>query len=176
MRKSTKFKDPNLQLVVLGGLWNAGLLKRPTTKPKPAVDQMIKQVRSELLATELPPKALAKLDYLPWNGSPVFQVVWPGWTGDTRDFAIQSLEGIEACSNLRDLLIDGGVGFTDLAPLASLKKLVSVVLTGKDLANLEPLLELPQLKKVLVQRKKTAKNDKVLAALSAKGVKIAALP
>ena len=172
MAKSTKFRDPNLQLVVLGGLWIAGLLKKPKAEPKPAVDKMVKKVRSELLAIDLPANVLARLDYLPWNGSPVFQMVWPGWTGDTRDFAIQSLDGIEACSNLNDLLIDGGVAFTDLTPLASLKKLTSVVLTGKELTNLEPLLELPQLKKVFVQRKKSARNDKVLAALTAKGVAV----
>ena len=174
MAKSTTFKDPNLQLIVLGGLWLAGLVKKPKAEPKPAVDKMDKKARAELLAIDLPAAKLAKLDYLPWNGNPVFQIVWPGWTGDTKDFAIKNLSGIEACKSLDKLLIDGGVAFTDVSPLASLQKLTSVVLTGTELANLEPLLELPKLKKVYVQRKKSAKNDRVLDALKEIGVSVSA--
>ena len=59
-----------------------------------------------------------------------------------------------------------------IAPLTSLAKLADLTLVGKPLANLQPLTELPKLKKLRIARKKGSKNDKMIAALMEKGVKV----
>ena len=59
------------------------------------------------MAVAIPPAALDTVDSLSWlgGGHATAHMVWQQWDGESDEFRIRSLAGVEALRNLRDLKV-----------------------------------------------------------------------
>lgn len=181
-----EIRDPNLRLTILHSAWNAGLLPPfdkeafyrdvlhdPWDADADYNDEVDERVRKHLLTIPLPSDLLAKLTRVTWDaGNEVFNYIWTTFDGESDEFAVRDLNGIEACKNLDVLEFTGGAAFRDCAPLAGLPKLSSATLLGGVMSDLSPLLKLASLKKLRVVAENTPSNQSVIDALRSRGVAV----
>lgn len=69
------------------------------------------------------------------------------WDGEDDYFTLESLQGIEHCHNLKELVIDIG-NIEDLKPLANLNALEEISISVITTNDLTPIEDLPHLKKL----------------------------
>jgi hypothetical protein len=177
-------KDPNLRLTLLQAAWDAGALP-PFDKqafyqntlgepydPKADYNERIdKRVRDALLATPMPDDVLERLKVVAWDGgNDVHHFVWTNWDGESDEFDVADLTGIEKCKNLERLLFIAGARFTDCKPLTGMSKLRDVMIHGTKLFDLRPLSTLPALDKLEVAFAATDENRAVVEILRNRGV------
>jgi len=182
----THIPDPNLRLTFLQCLWDEELL--PTLDKEafyrdtlgeeydPSADyndMADPRVRNHLLSIELPDTLLAQLKIVDWDvGSDVFQMIWTNWDGETDEFDLTDLTGIEACRSMETLEVLSGGGLESCAALAGLPALRRVTLLGGWIKDASPLQKLPSLKKLEIAAAPTEDNQRVFTELRAAGVKV----
>ena len=121
---------------------------------------------------------LEKIEKLTWASySEIVFNIWGNYDGEDDYFALQSLEGIEICPNIKRIHIEYVWSVTDLAPLSKLNQLEEItVFSGKIKVNsLKPLQELPNLKKIYLQGLVFAdqeETDKLVELLISRGIKV----
>jgi hypothetical protein len=159
------FKDPNLKLLALSDLRDRKVIDLGS--PQELAEYVLKrkvdledegydliQVAYEYLARyPLSPNLLAQVKRLEFDGgNEIFDYAWKFWGGETDDFNVTSLEGIEYCVNLEEiyvaaLLSSDAIDLRQLAVLSKLRRIdVSV-----ELRHLEVLLEMPALRQITLR-------------------------
>ncbi|MGM4891387.1 DUF6892 domain-containing protein [Tardiphaga sp. 839_C3_N1_4] len=180
------FADPNFKLVVLDALLEVGLidlgsasqflsqvLGRPFDprddsqwphKCQPAYDYLVR--------IPLTPDQLSAVTALCFDaGNAIYDYIWPGWSGETADFYVRSLEGIEQLTHLRDFNDIALLEANDLSPLSLLPDLRSLDLGSGTKLPAATLLSLPALERFACYEN-DAPDRVALEALKAKGVKV----
>jgi hypothetical protein len=119
--------DTNLSLAIVEALRELGLGPPVGPRGDPFDDDDGDGINARIEAVLKEPfqaDALAKIKQLWWDHSQqnILYEVWPGWDGETEEFDIESLAGLEHCSGLEVINLCRFVG-TDLSPLAKLPAL-----------------------------------------------------
>ncbi|MGY8660837.1 hypothetical protein Q3C01_00530 [Bradyrhizobium sp. UFLA05-109] len=155
------FRDPNFKLAVLSDLLDRNIIHLGTKRElasfvhgrpfdidakgyefiRPVYDYL---VRYPLTADQL--GAVERIDCAD-GGSSIHSYIWPFWSGESNEFDVQSVDGIELCRNVTELLDLPTVDVFDFksAPLRRLPKLTRLTLTIGPYSNIEALLNLPAL-------------------------------
>jgi hypothetical protein len=105
------------------------------------------------------------------GGNAIYDYIWPGWSGETDDFHVRSLEGIEQLTHLRDFNDIALLEANDLSPLLHLPDLRSLDLGLGTKLPAAILLGLPALERFACHED-DAPDRVALEALKAKGVKV----
>ena len=108
------------------------------------------------------------------GGNLIYPYAWYHWDGESGEFDVKSLAGIELCTNLTAFVECTMVESCDLARLLPLKQLESIELFAEcPHRNAEALLELPLLSSLKLRDTTLGKpGEAVLKALSTRGVEI----
>lgn len=183
-----QFRDPVCQLMVLDAAWSEGVLPHfdkiafyrdslgVTWDYDAEYSRRIDlRVQSALLAIALPPDVLARITQIVWNGgNDVCGVVWSQWDGETDEFDVTDLGGIEACTGLRCLELSSAAAVRSVEPLGTLHALEELDLSGNrgPIQDLHPLRALPRLRQLELgcNYVNSAPNQEVLRQLKARGV------
>lgn len=95
------------------------------------------------------------------------------YDGETQEFYIKSLEGIEGCQEITEFSdCEFAVENLDLLPLAKLTKLEKISLSGSSYSNTQILLSIPSL--TFVETYGTALDREIIEALQCKGIQLKA--
>jgi hypothetical protein len=178
------FADPNFKLVVLSALAEAGAIHLGPRKKLaahvlgPGYDEeqdgydLLTPVYDYLVRYPLTASHLAAVESINFDaGNEIYTYPLPFWDGETGDFDIKSLEGIEQLVNLRRLEIISLLEDTDLSCLATLQRLEHVALSHGPYQNGQRLLRLPKLSSLSCGS--SAFDDPTLIpALRARGVAV----
>lgn len=155
------FADPNLKLVVLSSLLEDGhidlggevgffswVMDKPVTDPWDLGFGIIQPAYDYLVRYPLDQNLLDKVETLSFDGGlEIYFYVSPTWDGETDDFDISSLEGLEFLRNLRVFAAASMIPELDLNLLVGLDQL-EVIGGGVPVLNTEALLTLPKLRSV----------------------------
>lgn len=178
------FADPNLKLVVIDELISAGIIDLGS--PGEFLSQMLGRTyepRSDgqqprkcqpaydyLVRYPLTPQQLQSVDSLCFDGgNDIYEFIWPGWDGETSDFNISSLDGIECLTELQTFNEISMLQVVDFKPLCALPKLTTLDLGLGTTASVDVLLGLPALRTFKCYED-DAPDDATLAQLAARGV------
>lgn len=100
------FKDPILRLAVLDALHTSGRIELP---PLIALDELRldEEHLQRLLRLPISSEQLESIEELVWSGGgmELQHLVWPQFDGESDDFVIRSLGGLDALPNLRSLVL-----------------------------------------------------------------------
>jgi hypothetical protein len=112
---AVNIQDPNLRLTILQAAWTAKLLPK-FDKEAFFRDELgegydgdadynyepHEKVREALLKIPLPDSLLTKLKRVVWDGGKeIWLIIWRYWDGESDEFNVKDLSGIEACTNWR---------------------------------------------------------------------------
>ncbi|MEV4134799.1 hypothetical protein AB0J72_21825 [Dactylosporangium sp. NPDC049742] len=101
-RDAAPFGNPILKLAVLD------LLGVPLPLPEPFDEYTLDDANlTRVLAIELTQQQLDSVERLHWTGGgyDIQHAVWPQWDGETGEFDLRSLRGIESLRNLKHLQV-----------------------------------------------------------------------
>ena len=157
------FADPNLKLAVLSNLLDLGAISLGWEEDLAAhvlgrrVDledegwELIPEALDYLWRYPLTPALLAQVRALELDGgNAIYPYAHFFWGGDTEDFDVTTLKGLDYCPNItRVELVSMMAAPADLRHLAGLRHLESVSL-GVPFSNPEALLDLPSLRRLRV--------------------------
>ncbi len=159
------FKEPNLKLLALSDLRDQKVidlgspeelaehvLKRKVDLEDEGYD-LIREACEYLARYPLSPDLLAQVKRLEFDGgNEIFDYAWKFWGGETDDFNVTSLEGIEYCVNLEEIYVAALLSSDaiDLRQLAVLSKLRRIDVNA-ELRHLEVLLEMPALRQIALR-------------------------
>lgn len=177
------FADPNFKLVVLSSLLDSGKLDLSSYEDL-AHFVLKRTVDLEEEGYELIPAAYDYLARYPLNeadlalvesivfdgGNDIYPYCYRFWDGETNEFDVKSVAGIERCRNLRNINCISLIDSLDIAELIGLTKLEEIELPGT-CVNPRSLLDLPALKKLSFHDGVIA-DHLLLAQLRTKGVTI----
>lgn len=176
------FADPNLKLVVLEALTFSGAIhlgprqKLARQLLGPNYDEardgynLLKPVYAYLVRYPLAANQLAAVEELVFDaGSAIYFYPFPFWDGETDEFDVMSLEGIELLPNLRRIEIISLLLDSDLKRLSRLGRLEHIGLGHGPYRNGDSLLQLPHLKSVSCGRDAFF-DSSLIPALRARGV------
>jgi hypothetical protein len=98
------FADPTLKLAVLDELGRSVELPRMYSFDGYEFDD---DNLARLMTVEIPQEQLDSIEKLSWlgGGHAIVHMVWPQWDGESDEFTIRSLTGIEALRNLTKLAV-----------------------------------------------------------------------
>jgi hypothetical protein len=117
------FGDPMLKLAVLEALAGAGAVELPALV---AIDayEIDREHLARLLALPLDDAQLAAVEELHWagGGMELQHLVWPQYDGESDEFRIHALAGIDALPNLRAVYLDSTVFDPGSEELAALRE------------------------------------------------------
>jgi hypothetical protein len=178
------FADPNLKLVVLSALTDAGTIHLGPRKKLaahllgPGYDEdqdgydLLKPVYDYLVRYPLTANHLAAVTRIDFDGgNEIYTYPYPFWDGETGEFDVTSLEGIERLINLERIDIFSLASDPDLSHLAPLKKLEHLGLDHGLYPNGEALLQLPNLRSLTCSATAFA-DPALIPALRARGVAV----
>jgi hypothetical protein len=177
------FADPNFKLTVLSSLLEndaidlAGyedlasfVLKRPVDLEKEGYE-LIREAYAYLVRYPLTDADLALVETLVFDGgNDIYPYCFRFWSGETKEFDVRSVEGIDRCINLRSINCIAVIEKLDIAQLLGLPKLEEIKLP-QTCINPQRLLDLPALKKLAFHEGAIA-DPILLARLRAKGVTV----
>jgi hypothetical protein len=177
------FGDPNFKLAVMSSLLEddaldladpsdlaAFALKRPVNLEKEGY-QLSHEAYDYLIRYPLTGADLASVESITFDGgNEIYPYCFRFWDGETSEFDVKSISGIELCPNIRRLLYIALIDQLDVADIVSLRKIEEIDLPSKCI-NPERLLELPALKK-LSFRKPTIGSAVLLDKLRARSVQL----
>lgn len=182
----SRIVDPNLRLTLLQAAWDENLVSR-FDKEAFFRDELHQElddeadynnridtrVRDALLAIPLPDETLAQIRLVEWDGgNRIWREIWTNWDGESGEFDVKSLSGIEACTGLESLLFIAGGRFKNIAPLARLPSLAEFKDYSDSIDDLRPLLTIPKLATLDVRYAPTTENRAALSALKLRGVSV----
>jgi len=178
------FADPNLKLVVLSALSDAGVIHLGPRKKLaehllgPGYDEdqdgydLLRPVYDWLVRFPLTANHLAAVTAIEFDGgSSIYQYPFPFWSGEDGEFDVQSLEGINRLINLKSIEIIALLNNYDLQHLVGLKKLEHLGLDPGRYQHGEVLLQLPALKS-LTCSSGAFEDHKIIPTLRAHGVAV----
>ncbi len=156
------FADPNLKLVVIDELISAGLID--LGEPEAFLSQILGRPYDPRSDRQQPQKCQPAYDYLVRypltqaqlsavesicfdGGNDIYEFIWPGWDGETPDFNVRSLVGIERLTALKTFNEISTLDVMDFRPLCALPDLETLDLGLGTTASADVLLNLPSLKK-----------------------------
>ncbi len=185
--KNRFFRDDNLTLAVLDGLWRSGLVppfdireyyrEKTGAKYRSNAEYAYspnEEIRGLLLDTPLKREDLLTLTNLTWEGGhDVQHVIWVWWDGEDDYFDIRDLSGLEHLANLESLWLVSAGGIGDFRPLGNLAALRDVRLEGAVLGDLTLFLDLPRLEVLdFHDYRRNGDNDAAYGELKRRGVKM----
>lgn len=152
------FGDPNFKLVVMNDLAERHIIDLGTPRDlaqfvfgrpfdeTPQDDALLAPVYDYLVRYPLADADLVAAQNLSFDaGNRIYSYAFPSWDGETDDFDVDSLDGIERLANLETFAASAMLAFHDFARLAGFQKLRSIDATIGHYANLATLLGLPAL-------------------------------
>jgi hypothetical protein len=176
------FADPNFKLVVLEALHAshsihlgrrdklAEHLLGPGYAEMRDGYELLKPVYAWLTRYPLTAAHLAAVEELVFDaGNEIYTYAFPYWDGETDEFDVTSLEGIEQLVNLRRIDVTSLLLETDLSCLAGLSQLEHLDLGHGSYRGGESLLRLPKLKSLGCSEGAFA-DPALIPALRARGV------
>lgn len=177
------FADPNFKLAVLSSLLESDaldlaepkdlaefVLRRPVDLEQEGY-ALMREAYDYLVRYPLTDADLALVETITFDGgNEIYPYCFRFWSGETKDFDINSIAGIARCANLRALDCIAMIDRLDIADLTGLPKLEEIKLPQTCL-NPQALLELPALKNLSFHPPAIA-DEVLLARLRAKGVAI----
>jgi hypothetical protein len=178
------FHNPNLKLVVLDALLSAKTIE--LGQPEELARFVLgREVDLDTEAEEVFPQMYDYLTRYPLTraqiesvrelafdgGNEIYQLAWYLWDGESDEFNITTLAGIEKCVNLTEFNECTMVDNCDLAYLVPLQKLTTVSLNECEHRNGAALLELKNLRS-LACFESSFPDPQVLKSLEAKGIAI----
>ncbi|WP_375143262.1 hypothetical protein [Pelagibacterium sp. H642] len=83
------------------------------------------------------------------GGGMIYHHIWHFWHGEDDTFNIVSLDGIEHCTNLRELGVASMQSPVDIGLLTSLRQLADLYI-GTNVSNIAALRDLPSLQSVRI--------------------------
>ena len=170
-KKTPASIDANLHFAMLQARADAKRLILPPTDEEGA-ERMNRKVRKELLAIPIPAAFAAKLVKLEWSVAMDVQYsLVPGWSGEDDLFDVTHLHHLDHLRSLERISIELAASTLDLAPLAGMPRLKTLILRTQ-VGSLAPLLELPALEEVYIAYDDTDANRTVAAELKRRGVKL----
>lgn len=178
------FADPNLKLVVIDELISAGLidlgdaedflsqiLGRPYD-PRSDGQQRHQPAYDYLARYPLTSDQLSSIKSICFDaGNDIYEMIWPDWDGDTADFNVRSLKGIELLTELKKFNDISTLEVDDFRTLSALPKLETLDLGLGTSVPAAVLLNLPALKTFKCYED-DAPDEVTIANLKAKGVGI----
>lgn len=182
----SEFADPNLKLIVLQAAWNEGLLP-PFDKPaffrdvlKEEYDEhadynykLDERVREHLLAIPLPSEQLSRITTIEWDGgNEIFLEIWSYWDGESDEFDIHDLTGINKLTGLETAFFNAGVAFRDVTPIAGMLRLEKFLNYSTPIDDLTPFLSLPKLTRLQAMYPDTPSNRAAIVELQKRGVTV----
>jgi hypothetical protein len=177
--------NPNLKLVVLNELRTSGLIDLGSEEELATFvlgreadletegSDFSPEIYEYLVRYPLTQAQLSSITELNFDGgNEIYFYVWYHWDGESDEFTVTSLAGIEKCENLRAYNEATMVEDCDLNDLLPLRNLESVQFGDGSLhRGGRALLELPALRSVTCFESSLLDSG-VLAELSAKGVTV----
>ena len=152
------FGDPNFKLVVMNDLLERNIIDLGTPRdiaqfafdrPFDQVPQghaLLRPVYDYLVRYPLADADLAAAQNLSFDGgNRIYSYAFPSWDGETDDFEVHSLDGIERLANLESFAVTAMLAFHDFSRLAGFQKLRCVDATIGRYENLNTLLGLSAL-------------------------------
>ena len=177
------FNDPNLKLVILNALLGRDVIKLGTPEELAAhvlgraVDledegwARLPEAHDYLQRYPLSAAQLAQVDTIVFDGGlDIYRYAWYHWDGESDEFDVRSLDGIERCTALKHFTLIAMANGLDLARLAAVRSLQSVELYV-DCVNSAALLALPELRS-LECFARSLDDLTVIETLRARGVKV----
>jgi hypothetical protein len=178
------FADPNLKLVILDGL----LTKQVLTLGEPEELAMhvlgryidLEEEGHDFLTeaydylTRFPLTAvhLDAVEHLSFDGgNDIYRYAFYHWDGESDEFTVRSLVGLEHCRNLLEFNETSMLEDPDLSPLASLLNLQTLSLAPGARTNAHVLCDLPKLRSVTCF-KNSFEEPGILDRLRANGVAV----
>jgi hypothetical protein len=173
---------PNLKLAVLSELLDAKaielgkpadlathVLQRPVDLEKEGYD-LIHEAYDYLVRYPLTDEHLNSVTQLVFDGgSTIYPYAYYFWGGETDEFDVTSLAGLDRCPNLISLdIISMVTGPVDVKHLLRLPKLETVMFGGVEVLHPEAMLALPRLKAV----DRFTDDTELLDVLRGRGVKL----
>ena len=185
LQRDKSFVDLNLKLPILDELLGNGLLN--LGEPDELVSHVLKKkIDLESDGWDLIEPALEYLRKYPLSQSlldQVYRLEFDGclaiyryafyhWGGESHEFDVTSLSGIEKCRNLKRINVISMLTCEDLEPIGKLHNLEEIELSGDgEWRNLQCLLDLPRLRKVRFFSNEINDSDKwVLQELLKRGI------
>jgi hypothetical protein len=178
------FADPNLKLIVLSALNDSGAIHLGPRKKVaahilgPGYDEdqdgydLLKPVYDYLVRCPLTADHLAAVTSIEFDGgSEIYTYPFPFWSGETGEFDVDSLEGIDRLINLKSIEIIALLNSYDLKHLAGMQHLEHLGLHSGRYEHGEVLLQLPALKS-LTCGSDAFEDPRLLPALRARGVAV----
>lgn len=171
------FHDPNFKLVVLSDLLDRNVIHLGRLEElavfligRPFDDQeargLIRPVYDYLVRFPLGAGELDAVERIMFDGGlSIYSYIWPSRDGESEEFGVQNVDGIDLCRNateLVDLPVKNGCDFRS-APFRLLPKLSTLTLTIGCYSNIEALLDLPALRECHVR------GNRILADVSTPG-------
>lgn len=177
------FADPNLKLVVLDALREAGVvdLGQPDDLARHLMGDsynrerdgyhLLRPVYDYLVRYPLDAKQFDAVTTLTFDGgSDIYPYMYPFWDGEDGVFDVASLDGIERLRNLARFNVIALLRDTDLAHLRPLRRLRTISLDPGRYENAEVLLTFPALRELHLYG--SLPDPRIARALAARGVKI----
>jgi hypothetical protein len=125
-----------------------------------------------LVSYPLTPQHLAAVETLCFDGgNEIYAYIYPGWDGESDDFNVRALGGLELLPNLRTFNEISMLYVDDFRPLTGLPNLQSLELGSDTKVPADILLSLPALKRFTCYESE-APDPSVLAAFKARGVRV----
>lgn len=154
------FADPNFKLVVLSSLLESDaldlagyqdlashVLSRPIDLEKEGY-KLLPQAYDYLARYPLTDADLALVETVTFDGgNAIYPYCYRFWSGETKEFDVRSIDGIERCENVRSIICIALIEKLDIAQLVGLQKLEEINLP-QTCVNPQRLLDLPALKKL----------------------------
>jgi uncharacterized protein (TIGR02996 family) len=162
--------DLNLRLALVSALAAEGVIPKLDLaalkrEHPPDPDEDYNDNLAQFLGdTPLPDDVLARVKDVDWTDDHTMFAIWPGFDGESEEFFIDDLSGLERCTGLERLAIyPGGAGaISDLRPLAALSRLQSLYLQAP-LVDLAPLAGLAALETITLHQVKAIDLAPLLA-------------
>lgn len=182
----SRFADPNLQLLLLQAAWDQELIPpfdkaaffRDVLKEESDTEadynyKLDRRVLDALLAIPLGADVLSQIRSVEWDGgNPIFLEIWSCWDGESDEFDVHDLTGINECTALEEISFIAGARFSDVSAISGMPSLAKFFNHSNPVDDLKPFLTLPRLTRLQVRYPDTDANKSIVTELNRRGVTV----